>query len=401
VADNRKAVRVGALLVAGIAILAAAIFSIGGGVRWLSGTEELRAHFARVNGLRTGAPVLLSGVNVGSVSSIEFPADPRANFVVVRLRIEANAISRVRTDSIAKVESAGLLGDKFLLLTAGSPSAPSIEAGNLLKSQDPVNYAAFLETRGTSDLVANVLAISASVRQLLDDISQGNGILAQLIRGPSNPSEKTFDLTSAQQTMDNIARVSSQLNVTIDRLNQGQGLLGAILSPSTDGKRIVANLAASADTLRDTTTRLSETSRQLDALTTRIDNARGLLPQLVEDQRYAGQVMGNLHRSSDDLRQILDKINSGQGTMGLLVNDPALYNNAARLVNTNGWGVSLLKGLYSVAHPFSSTTSPSPTQPSPPQNYSPTSSAAPYSGGNSALTGDAGSSSSATAPASN
>ena len=62
------ALRVGIVMVLGIAILAGAIFSIGGGLRWLSGSEELTARFQRVNGLQVGSPVYLSGVNIGSVA---------------------------------------------------------------------------------------------------------------------------------------------------------------------------------------------------------------------------------------------------------------------------------------------------------------------------------------------
>ena len=162
--QGSHALRVGIVMVLGIAILAAAIFSIGGGLRWLGGTEELTARFQRVNGLQVGAPVHLSGVNIGSVASIQFPADRRANYVVVRLRIEANAAERVRTDSVAKIESLGLLGDKFLLLTAGSPDAPSANPNGLLKSQDPFNYQSLLQARNTGDLVANIIAISSSAR---------------------------------------------------------------------------------------------------------------------------------------------------------------------------------------------------------------------------------------------
>ena len=43
---------------------------------------------------------------------------------------------------------------------------------------------------GTGDLVANVLAISNSMRQFLETLNQGNGILAELIKGPANPQEK-------------------------------------------------------------------------------------------------------------------------------------------------------------------------------------------------------------------
>jgi phospholipid/cholesterol/gamma-HCH transport system substrate-binding protein len=111
--EGSHALRVGIVMVLGIAILAAAIFSIGGGLRWLGGSEELTARFQRVNGLQVGAPVYLSDVNIGSVDSIQFPQDRRANYVVVRLRVEANAVKRVRTDSVAKIESPGLLATNF------------------------------------------------------------------------------------------------------------------------------------------------------------------------------------------------------------------------------------------------------------------------------------------------
>ena len=372
------ALRVGIVMVLGIAILAGAIFSIGGGLRWLSGSEELTARFQRVNGLQVGSPVYLSGVNIGSVASIQFPEDRRANFVVVRLRIEANAVARVRTDSVAKIESLGLLGDKFLLLTAGSPDAPSVEADALIMSQDPVNYAALLQARGTGDLVANVLAISNSMRQLLDSVNEGHGILAELIRGPSNPQEKTLTLASMRETLDDLQKLTAKLEVAVDRVDRGQGVIGAMLSPQNNGKRMVANITSAAESMRTASARFEATSLQLHDLVARMDRANGLLPQLMQDQKYAGRVMSNLRRSSDDMREVLDKINSRQGTLGLLINDPSLYDKTTNLVSASGWGFSLFRGAYSVSHPFGTTASPSYAPPPSEQlNYSPAVNSAP------------------------
>jgi phospholipid/cholesterol/gamma-HCH transport system substrate-binding protein len=375
--QSSHSLRVGIVMVVGIAILAMAIFSIGGGLRFLSGSEELRARFQRVNGLQIGAPVYLSGVNIGSVASIQFPDDRRANYVVVRLKIEANAVQRVRTDSVAKIESLGLLGDKFLLLTAGSPDAPSVEADALLKSQDPVNYAALLQARGTGDLVANVLAISSSMRQLLDSVNEGNGILAELIKGSSNPQEKTLTLASIRDTLDELQKLTAKLDLTVDRIDHGQGVLGAMLSPETNGRRVVANITGAADSMRMASANLEQTSIQLHDLVTRMDRAHGLLPQLMEDEKYAGQVMRDLRRSSDDMREVLDKVNGRQGTLGLLVNDPSLYDKTTNLVSASGWGFSLFRGAYSVAHPFSTTASPSYAPPAEMLNYSPAVGSAP------------------------
>jgi phospholipid/cholesterol/gamma-HCH transport system substrate-binding protein len=376
------AVRVGIVMVLGIAILAGAIFSIGGGLRWLGGTEELTARFQRVNGLQVGAPVHLSGVNIGSVASIQFPPDQRANYVVVRLSIEANAVERVRTDSVAKIESLGLLGDKFLLLTAGSPNAPSVGPNALLKSQDPFNYQSLLQTRGTGDLVANVIAISNSMRQLLDSANEGHGILAELIRGPSNPQEKTLTLASMRETLDSLQKLTDKLKLAVDRVNRGQGVIGAMLSPQNNGKQVVENISSAAESMRTASARLDQTSFQLHDLVARMNTANGLLPQLMGDQRYAGQVMSNLRRSSDDMREVLDKINGRQGTLGLLINDPSLYDKTTNLVSANGWGFSLFRGVYSVSHPFGTTASPSYVPPpAEPMNYSPAVGSAPPAAG--------------------
>lgn len=357
--QSSHSLRVGIVMVIGIAILAAAIFSIGGGLRWLSGSEELTTHFHRVNGLQVGAPVYLSGVNIGSVASIQFPADRRANYVVVRMRIEANAVERVRADSVAKIESLGLLGDKFLLLTAGSANAPSVEPDALVQSQDPVNYAALLQARGTGDLVANVLAISSSMRQLLDTVNQGNGILAELIRGPSNQQEKTLTLTSIRDTVDNFQKLTAKLELMVDRIDNGEGMLGAVLSPRNNGKRVAADIADAAASMRTAAANFQQSSTEMHELVERMDHAHGLLPQLMQDQAYASRVMNNLGRSSDDLREVLDKIDSRQGTVGLLINDPSLYNKTTNLVSASGWGFSLFRGAYSLTHPFSTTASPS------------------------------------------
>ena len=124
-ADSAYArVRVGALIAAGLGILCFAIITIGHGAQFFTRTEILQAHFERIEGLQTGAPVTLSGVRIGAVDSIMFPPEPENSYVIVRIWVEESAAERVRTDSVMQIHSMGLLGDKFVALTPGTAAAP-------------------------------------------------------------------------------------------------------------------------------------------------------------------------------------------------------------------------------------------------------------------------------------
>jgi phospholipid/cholesterol/gamma-HCH transport system substrate-binding protein len=344
-------VRVGALIAAGLATLCFAILTIGHGAQFFTRTEILRAHFERINGLQSGAPVTLSGVRIGAVESIEFPPEPENGYVVVKMWIEQSAAERVRTDSIAQIHSMGLLGDKFVALTPGTAQAPPADPDTVLASVNPIDYEAILQREGTDDLIANVMAISGSLRSILDSIEKGHGLVSQLVRGDDakQPANR-LTLESIQRTLEDVDSLSVALGRVMDRINSGKGVAGAMLSDQTDGKQFLDNLADTAASIR-------KTSARLDGLIARFDKANGMLPQLMENKDFAGDVLPNLRQSSRDLKDILQKINSSQGTAGLMVNDPTLYNQLTGFMgNGGGWGIRFINGFYDLTHLFASPT---------------------------------------------
>ena len=297
-------VRVGALIAAGLAILCFAILTVGHGAQLFTHTEILQAHFERIEGLQTGAPVTLSGVRIGAVDSIMFPPEPENGYVIVKIWVEASAADRVHTDSIMQIHSMGLLGDKFVALTPGSASAPPATPDTVLASINPIDYEAILQREGTDDLIANVMAISGSLRAILGSIENGHGLLSELVRGDdANEPKDRLTLQSIQRTLDHVDKLSVALGSAMDRVNQGQGLVGAMLSDQTNGKQFL-------DNIEQTTVKLRQTSARLDTLIARFDKANGILPQLMENKNFSDDVLPNLRQSSHDLKDILQKINS-------------------------------------------------------------------------------------------
>ncbi|HSY78996.1 MAG TPA: MlaD family protein [Verrucomicrobiae bacterium] len=351
-------VRVGALIAAGLAILCFAILTVGHGAQLFTHTEILQAHFERIEGLETGAPVTLSGVRIGAVDSIMFPPEPENGYVIVKIWVEASAADRVHTDSIMQIHSMGLLGDKFVALTPGSASAPPATPDTVLASINPIDYEAILQREGTDDLIANVMAISGSLRAILGSIENGHGLLSELVRGDdANEPKDRLTLQSIQRTLDHVDKLSVALGTAMDRVNSGQGLVGAMLSDQTNGKQFL-------DNIEQTTVKLRQTSARLDILIARFDKANGILPQLMENKNFSDDVLPDLRQSSHDLKDILQKINSGKGTAGLMVNNPALYNQLTSFMdNGGGWGIRFINGFYNLTHPLASLSPANISQP--------------------------------------
>jgi len=267
----------------------------------------------------------------------------------VKIWVEASAADRVHTDSIMQIHSMGLLGDKFVALTPGSASTPPATPDTVLASINPIDYEAILQREGTDDLIANVMAISGSLRAILGSIENGHGLLSELVRGDdANEPKDRLTLQSIQRTLDHVDKLSVALGTAMDRVNSGQGLVGAMLSDQTNGKQFL-------DNIEQTTVKLRQTSARLDTLIARFDKANGILPQLMENKNFSDDVLPDLRQSSHDLKDILQKINAGKGTAGLMVNNPALYNQLTSFMdNGGGWGIRFINGFYNLTHPLAS-----------------------------------------------
>src|SRR5438094_937337 len=175
--------RVGFLVFVALAILVATIMSLGGEQKFWERKVQYEVHFARTNGLQVGAPVSLTGVTIGSVAEMRFPPDPTASYIQVLVNVLGDATPRIHENSVATIRTFGLLGDRYVELSAGSPDSPPLPAGGLISSIDPVDYEAVLGQSG--DIVTNVVEVTASLKVVLQAIERGEGLLGTLVNDPS------------------------------------------------------------------------------------------------------------------------------------------------------------------------------------------------------------------------
>ena len=145
--ETKRNLRVGALTIAALVLLAVAILTIGQRQQIFTRHTRYRTSFSNVT--------RLSGVNVGFVESIELPIKPGEGDIVVRFSVDQIYTERIREDSIASIKTIGLLGDKYLAVTAGTPDAPRVLEGGMVTGRDPAEVEELVA--GGEDLMENLV----------------------------------------------------------------------------------------------------------------------------------------------------------------------------------------------------------------------------------------------------
>ena len=119
-----RSVRLGAFIIATLAILIAGIFVIGGKQYLFTSTYQLKAKFDDVVGLGAGGDVRVGGVHVGTVHDIQLPHKPGDKVTIV-MDLDKSTHQIVKQDSVASIETEGLLGNQYLAISFGSPRQPA------------------------------------------------------------------------------------------------------------------------------------------------------------------------------------------------------------------------------------------------------------------------------------
>jgi phospholipid/cholesterol/gamma-HCH transport system substrate-binding protein len=329
-----RTTKIGLLVAVALAILMVTVFSLNQEQPFWERKVQYEVHFTRTSGLQTGAPVSLNGVPIGTVAELRFPADPAVNYIQVLINVKGDVATRVRDNTVASIRTIGLLGDRYIELSAGTPESPPVAAGGLIASIDPTDIEGLLGQGG--DIVTNIVEVTTSLKDVLGSIQRGEGLLGAMLRNRELGDKTLVDL---QQTMANVQSTTASLESILERVNQGQGVLGQLTSDTRESRELLSHVRQSA--------------KSLDELTGRLNRSNGTVARLTEDEVYARRVLGNLDRALSDLADVAAKLDHGQGTLGKLVNDPSLYHDTKALVGgaRKSWLLRMLGGGASPAAP--------------------------------------------------
>jgi phospholipid/cholesterol/gamma-HCH transport system substrate-binding protein len=130
------AFRVGVFIVLGLLFLSIGIFLIGNKDFLFSSTYGLKTNFQNVGGLNNGADVRVGGIHEGTVKEIDLPSQSDGKVTVV-MNLRSATRNIIKKDSHASIKTEGLLGDKYIEISFGSPKADAVQNGDTIASETP------------------------------------------------------------------------------------------------------------------------------------------------------------------------------------------------------------------------------------------------------------------------
>ncbi len=362
--------RVGIFVIVAVLAFLGTIYALGARARLFETRYTIHADFVQVGGLAEGATVRLAGVQIGRVKDIALPSDPGGK-VRVSMSVARQYANRIRKNSVARIATQGLLGDKIVELTMGTADAPPVQAGEAVATREPFELSDAIsqsaetvrgiagladalrktaETLNQSGLIEDASATVKAARgltdrfaRITDQIEKGRGWAhALLYEEPAALRRLNDTLASTQTLLDRIERgegaagvfTSAESTEAAKRLVSLMDRLGRLGEPGRTDDGLLTALLFDPK-YRAVLDELRETAHNLRTVSDRVVGGRGTLGSLVKDEGDDGSLrlaIRDLQAALANLKEITAKINEGEGTLGALVADPTVYEKLVSIL---------------------------------------------------------------------
>ena len=289
--DRRLSLVVGVFALASLLLLGVAILSLSSQEGVFRPRYRLVGYYDNVGGLISGAAVRLAGTRVGRVESVGFAERPDGTPAVrVVLQVDREVQERIRQDSVAAIATVGLLGDQMVEISMGTEAARPLADGEEIRTLSPFDL--------------NVMVSQGS--QALESISS----LARNLDAVVGDFRVGLGERKVASTFDSVADI-------VREVRQGDGLLHRLIYEPYQGGAVE---------------KLEGSLASLDGILREVAQGDGLLHSLIYDDPREQHVVREALEAGARLNSILGKIDRGEGTLGLLLNDPTLYEEVKLLV---------------------------------------------------------------------
>jgi phospholipid/cholesterol/gamma-HCH transport system substrate-binding protein len=288
----------------------------------------LKSYFFDAQGLREGAPVRLSGVDIGNVSHIQIvPNKPDAP-VEVTMKLNTKYRFNLRKDSKTLLSTAGVLGETYINIDSSKATGGEVKDGDVLETSEEPGYQDVM--RSTQNALQNMQALLARVDRIVAYVESGQGSIGKVIYDAALYNRLNATVNEFQQLVNEVSQgqgsigklITSddlynkanasldKINAMIDDLNAGKGTAGKLLKDPT---------------LYDNA---NQTVASFKRLGDDINSGKGALGKIAKDQEFADKLQNTMNKLSN----ITDRLDAGEGSAGKFLRDPSMFDNTNKLL---------------------------------------------------------------------
>ena len=293
-----KEIRLGALIIIAIGALVWGLNFLKG-KNFFSKKTEFVAIYEHINGLVESNPIQINGYKVGQVSQIFFHPDKSGRIVVI-FGINQDEI-RLPKDSKARIFSSDLLGSKAIELILGTDTT-DLQSGDTLKSDTEDNLKVSVNKQ--------ILPLKEKAEELIASMDSAVTIVQMVLN---------------KEVRQNLKRSFEGISRAIETFEQTSISLEALVSGNRERLTdIFKNIEAISENIRNNKEQLSNAINNFSAISDSLSKANLI------------QAVSNASVALNKTATILDKINNGEGSLGMLIHNDSLYNDldsAARSID--------------------------------------------------------------------
>jgi len=283
----------GIFVVIGLLLFTTGIFLIGNRRLLFEQSFEVWTEFSTITGLQDGAPVRVSGKDAGEVLDIEVPPDPGKKFRV-KMRITEEMHPLVRADSVATIQTDGLVGNKFLSVSSGTKEKPMAPPGSSIPGQEAFEFADLMQQ--ASDTMRTV---NETIDSVQDDLERTLQVTAQMISDAREIMNETGGDIKGITSSSN--KIANNLNEILANVREGKGTLGKLVTDESlyqNAEAIAKNAEVTSKNIREAAEKANQTITEF-----REKTQGGLTDQASGTLRNLNEVLSDMAENTEALKR--------------------------------------------------------------------------------------------------
>jgi phospholipid/cholesterol/gamma-HCH transport system substrate-binding protein len=347
---------IGLFVVGGLALVGAGMFLIGDRHQAFAQHIDYYCDLVNLAGLPNGAKVRVGGMDAGRVIAIGVPDSPSSRFRV-KWRIDTKLRGLIRTDSVATVDTEGIVGDAYLSVRPGSAQALQAAALATIPSKEPLELSALLDHGAglLNDAQVMLKEVGGKLGVALDGVtstvSNVNDVVVGLKGGRGTAGMLLTDQALADRIRQTVTSTASDVQDIVAGLKQGRGAAGMLLRDNA----LPGQIQETVRNAQQATADLNHASRNLDALLSDL-NSRQIPKQTSEVMDKLNDTLRQVHEIVSDINKPDERgVGAGANIRESLANANDATSNLAEgteALKRNFFvrGFFKKRGYYTLAH---------------------------------------------------